>query len=380
MRVGFYSDAYYLPTGYGRNTLNLMSRLKDICGHEVFEISPNHIGPPIEPVAGMPIFDGRTGPMTVRLIRKLKPDVMIHIRDNWSFIRRWQPPGYHLWPACKSVGAKLINYTPIESCPMPLDLVDTVTSEGDLTIVHAKWCVDQLVAQGAPEDRLRVLRHGVEPRIFHPGVGDRKAAGLPDGEMLLQVASNTERKMVPLTFIVLKKLIDSGRDAFLYYHGPRQGFFSLDTHANALGLAGKKRIFVKATDDPSPVNLDGFEDRAMANLYRTADVYVTTTAGEGEGVPILEALASGLPTVMTDTPILRELYGTFPHAYFIKSKQEFPTPWGFDWIADTDSGADLVNRAMADPRPTTVEVPSYFKWDNITRTLEGYLEEVSGRK
>ena len=376
MKIGFYSDAYTLTTGYGRDTLNLMLGLKGL-GHEVFEMSMNHIGPPVTPIEGMPIYDGRTAPMTARLIRKLRPDVLIHIRDNWSFVRRFQPPGYDLLPFCHEVGTKFVAYTPIESIPMPKDLVDTVSTKADLTIVQSQWSKVGLIAQGAPEDRLRVLYHGVDPAVFHPGEGDREKTGLPDGPLLLSVVSNTERKGIPLTMVILAKLLGQGHDLRLYLHTPREGFYGLDTHANALGLAGKDRVFTKATSDPSPVNLSGADDAEMANLYRTASVYVTTTYGEGQGVPILEALACGLPAVMTDTPILRELYGAFPHSRFINATQNFPVPWGFDWFPDVEDGVRKVEEALDMPRPTSVEIPSFFLWKNIVRTLMGYLEDLT---
>jgi glycosyltransferase involved in cell wall biosynthesis len=260
---------------------------------------------------------------------------------------------------------------------MPKDLVDTVSTKADLTIVQSQWSKVGLIAQGAPEDRLRVLYHGVDPAVFHPGEGDREKTGLPDGPLLLSVVSNTERKGIPLTMVILAKLLGQGHDLRLYLHTPREGFYGLDTHANALGLAGKDRVFTKATSDPSPVNLSGADDAEMANLYRTASVYVTTTYGEGQGVPILEALACGLPAVMTDTPILRELYGAFPHSRFINATQNFPVPWGFDWFPDVEDGVRKVEEALDMPRPTSVEIPSFFLWKNIVRTLMGYLEDLT---
>ncbi len=38
----------------------------------------------------------------------------------------------------------------------------------------------------------------------------------------------------------------------------------------------------------------------LATLYRSADCYVSTTRGEGWGLPLLEAMACGLPAIATD--------------------------------------------------------------------------------
>lgn len=58
----------------------------------------------------------------------------------------------------------------------------------------------------------------------------------------------------------------------------------------------------------SNVRLLGFvDDRALAALYRDADVFVYPSAYEGFGLPVLEAMAAGVPVITTDTPALLEL-------------------------------------------------------------------------
>ncbi len=47
----------------------------------------------------------------------------------------------------------------------------------------------------------------------------------------------------------------------------------------------------------------------LAGLYRGARVFVFASAGEGLGLPVLEALACGTPVVATDIPAVREVAG-----------------------------------------------------------------------
>lgn len=50
-------------------------------------------------------------------------------------------------------------------------------------------------------------------------------------------------------------------------------------------------------------------DEDLAVLYRAAEAYVFPTLSEGFGIPALEAMASKLPVVCSDIPVLREVCG-----------------------------------------------------------------------
>lgn len=58
------------------------------------------------------------------------------------------------------------------------------------------------------------------------------------------------------------------------------------------------------------VSLRSYEpDTVVAELYRRAGVFAFLSEYEGFGLPPLEALASGIPVVLSDTPVAREVFG-----------------------------------------------------------------------
>ena len=50
-------------------------------------------------------------------------------------------------------------------------------------------------------------------------------------------------------------------------------------------------------------------DDTLARYYDSARVFAYLSEYEGFGIPPLEALANGVPPVMLDTPVAREVYG-----------------------------------------------------------------------
>jgi glycosyltransferase involved in cell wall biosynthesis len=63
------------------------------------------------------------------------------------------------------------------------------------------------------------------------------------------------------------------------------------------------------------------DDATLDALYRAADVFVMPSLAEGFGMPVLEALARGVPVAASDLPVLREVGGSAP-VFFDPSSPE----------------------------------------------------------
>jgi glycosyltransferase involved in cell wall biosynthesis len=126
----------------------------------------------------------------------------------------------------------------------------------------------------------------------------RAGLNIPENAFLiLQVASLSPEKRHEDAFTALDQLIDedSCKDIFLVLvgDGPEKYKLHLKDLANQLGIS-KNVIFCGAQDD-------------VKKFYSAADMFTLTSSTEAFSVAALEAMAMGLPCVITDVGGAREM-------------------------------------------------------------------------
>jgi len=160
-----------------------------------------------------------------------------------------------------------------------------------------------------------VIPHGVDTGAFRP-LPDRAAVrarvrarlGLPEECFLVcSVAVNSVRKDLARAIAAFARFRTgrSGPSAFYIHTNPLDGGLDLNEAVAASGLTAGKDILFPAAYHP----LQGVPDETLNELYNAADLYFTTTLGEGWGLPITEAMASGLPVVAPRNSSLAEIAG-----------------------------------------------------------------------
>lgn len=127
-------------------------------------------------------------------------------------------------------------------------------------------------------------------------------AGRPDvprEPLILFAGSVFNRRRLPDLIAAFAKVIRHHPDARLEIVGENRTWPAQDLEAIILehgaGRAATFRSYV--TDD------------VLATLYARASVFAFLSEYEGFGLPPLEALAHGVPIVVLDTPVAREVYG-----------------------------------------------------------------------
>lgn len=111
---------------------------------------------------------------------------------------------------------------------------------------------------------------------------------------------------------------------------------------------------------------DGISDDAYAELLRSATALVHASRDEGFGIPLLEAMSLGVPVVVADTAIFREVGG--------EAASFFP-------VGDADALARAVRMLEGEwaARSTaSLEQAARFSWRASAARLAAFLERVAG--
>ncbi|MBK1658285.1 glycosyltransferase family 4 protein [Paracraurococcus ruber] len=168
---------------------------------------------------------------------------------------------------------------------IPGRLIRDAIARADALVAVSADLARGLVALGAPEEKVTVLRNGVDLDLFRP-TGDRAALraelGLA-GPTLLSVGLLIERKRHHLTIEALRDL--PGHALLIAGEGPERP--ALQALVERLGLTDRVRL------------LGAVPHARLPALYAAADVMVLASSREGWANVLLESMACGTPVVAT---------------------------------------------------------------------------------
>ena len=153
-----------------------------------------------------------------------------------------------------------------------------------------------------PGARVRRVYNGVRPDdLAHPGEAALAAVrarwALPE-RFVLGVGHLEPRKNIAQAIDAIAVLRAQGRDVPLVVVGnPGGAEAPLQAAIAAQGLERRVRL------------LSGVSGDDLRAIYHLADLLLFPSAYEGFGIPLVEAMAAGLPIAASDTPVFRELAG-----------------------------------------------------------------------
>ncbi len=196
----------------------------------------------------------------------------------------------------------------------------------DLVLADSEDLLARCRELGAPPQRCEPIQWGVDLSLFSPPQnGDRAALrerlGLGDGPVILSPRSLMAVYNIPTILDSFRLVGEALPDAQL-----------------VLKHMGFEGIELPPFPHPERVHLVGSVPYAeMADYYRAADVCVSVTSSDSSPRSIWEAMASGLPCVLSDLPWVEEIVAPAGAALTVA-------------VGDPSATADALQRVLLDPK------------------------------
>ena len=295
-------------SGYGNQALQFVPRLM-ARGHQVAIATLGAQG-----VGGLqwgdvpiygPLVELLSQDVVARHARHFRADVILTLADTWAL----SPERYD--------GIPWIPWTPIDQTPRS-PLLRWFVREGlKLEAAHTPIAMSRFGETLMRDAGLSpaYVPHGIDTRVYAPSDrhAARRALGWPtDAFIVGQVGLNHTapgRKNFPEHLEAFARLRAKHRDAVLYLHTQRNdhrefGGVCIAALCEAFGLQLDRNVI---TCDTYQQLVLGYPAEHMAALYNAMDVLVSVTAGEGFGIPIVEAQACGTPVIVGGWTAMPEL-------------------------------------------------------------------------
>jgi len=182
-----------------------------------------------------------------------------------------------------------IQWIVFESTLIPGDILATLHG-ADQVWTPSEWGRITLVANGIRNEKIRVVPEGVNGRIFH-NYGKKPWTNTRPFRFLM-VGKYEQRKSFDETLDAFAQVHGNHPDIELvikssYFTNHDQKLQQLQKKITSLGLNNVTLLW------------GGMEVDKLAELYRSCDIFVLPSKGEGWGLPLLEAAASGMPIITT---------------------------------------------------------------------------------
>ena len=250
----------------------------------------------------------------------------------------------------------------------------------------SRWAATAFERFGFPPERIHVVPHGIDPEVFRPDAAARAkirgALGAQNRFLFMSVGAMTWNKGLDVLLAAFARVLESEPDLRLVLKGADALYPSQHLLREALAaLSARAREAVAGALVYEGRTLSA---QGMAHLMAAADCYVAPYRAEGFNMPVLEAMACGVPVLCTEGGPTDEF--TEPaFAERIRSRI-VPVP-----LSDAESGDALApdvdhlvqlmrdaarqrDRAGAQGARAAAHAREFFTWDAVTdRLLERLL-------
>jgi glycosyltransferase involved in cell wall biosynthesis len=306
LKILWSSNSPFVATGYGSQTALACRHLKDM-GHDIAILAYFGLQGSKVDWGDIPMYPNNTNDFGVKyaglFYNHFKADIFLTLTDAWVMGKLDQ-------------NIKWFPWMPVDHDPIPPLVMDALKyndknpSTSSLALVKpiamSKFGQQQLKNKGIDA---YYIPHMINTDLYTPSKewGDiaRKAYHWEDKFVIGTVGTNHEhRKNWETGMLAMSKFKKMHPNDVIYY-----------AHTNRLDERGIDLAYLTQMLDiedivkfPSPAEIQtGIPMETMARMYNTLDVFLLPTKGEGFGIPIVEAMACGVPVITTDCTAQKEI-------------------------------------------------------------------------
>ena len=322
-----------------------------------------------------PEVDGRFHKLSARFNKRLEQQADIHVRLQWP--PNFTPPKEGHW----------VIIQPWEFGSLPKTWVEVMGAKVDEMWVPSNYVRDCYIKSGVPAERVFVVPCGVDTLKFNPMAKPFPLKSRKPFKFLF-VGGTISRKGIDILLKAYTNAFTAKDDVCLVIKDMGgQSFYKGQTAGKLIAEIQKR------ADAPEIEYLEQMMNESdMAGLYTACSCLVHPYRGEGFGFPIAEAMACGLPVIVTGYGAALD-FCSAETAYLIPSKEvKYQNKMvgneetvDHPWLAEPDGEAlsNLMQHVIKHPEEAKTKgsharefIQAHFAWDRAAEVAKERIREL----
>ncbi len=230
--------------------------------------------------------------ITFFLMRRIKPDIVI---GNYMLTYGFFAALARFHPLLQIAWGSDVLIAPQN--PMFRIIVKYSLRQADLVIVDCETGKQTIIELGYPAEKIVVLPYGIDLAVFNPDISPshiRKETGWEDNTIVICTRQHNPVYGMKYLIEAISIVVEQEPDVRFLLIGYGSETEALKNQADTLGI----KDYVRFTGMVANSELPGY--------LAASDIYVSSSLSDGTSVCLLEAMACGLPVVVTDIPAILE--------------------------------------------------------------------------